>query len=285
MFKKIYVEITNICNLSCSFCPKTRRTPKMMTLFEFEEICKKLMGHTDYIYLHVMGEPLIHTELDKILSVAEKYGFKVCITTNGTLLSQKGELLLSYAHVIHKVSISVHSVEGNGMEIDGERYLRDAISFSERARDAGIYTVFRLWNLDTEEKTGANSQNGAVITRFHEHFNGEWVKRHNGYRMDKYIFLEFDGIFTWPVQSTAEPTDEGFCFGLGDQIGILADGTVVPCCLDGEGKIPLGNIFDSTLDEILSTERVQAMIEGFKKRKMTEDLCKTCTFARRFSPK
>ena len=71
-FRKVYLEISNICNLNCAFCPGTRRRQRFMTAEEFAAIAEKLRGAVQYLYLHVMGEPLLHPALPQILAAAEK---------------------------------------------------------------------------------------------------------------------------------------------------------------------------------------------------------------------
>lgn len=283
MYKRIYVEIGNLCNLRCSFCPPVKRAGRQMTVSEFHTICQKLKPFTNYLLLHVMGEPLLHPALDTLLSVADSYGFQVGITTNGTLLPAKGEMLLRHHPVIHRVSISLHSLEGNEASrfIMGT-YLQNCISFAKQAAGNGIYTVFRLWNLDSEQKAGANRDNALIEATLQEAFPGNWDKRYSGYRIAQNIFLEYAGIFTWPGESEAEETQEGRCHGAIDQLAVLADGTVVPCCLDSEGAIPLGNLFTQSMEEIVSSPRLITMCENFRKGKFTEALCKKCTYARRF---
>lgn len=278
---RAYVEIGNVCNLACSFCPGTRRAPRQMTEGEFRRVCEALAPYTDYLYLHVMGEPLLHGSLDRFLTVAEELGFRVCITTNGTLLDTRGELLLAHADAIHKVSVSLHSMEGNGAEALGA-YLDAVLDFSVRASEKGIYTVLRLWNLDADGRSGQNAENAAIEAHLRARFTGDWIARWNGFRLTENVFLEYAGIFTWPTESDAEAVDEGYCHGLLDQIAVLADGTVVPCCLDSEGEIALGNLFREPLGEILTGDRASAMREGFRCGRMIEPLCRTCTYARRF---
>lgn len=278
---RAYIEIGNVCNLACSFCPGTARTPRQMNETEFRSVCEALCPYTDYLYFHVMGEPLLHPYVGTFLSVAGEYGFRVCITTNGTLLNTEGNTLLEYAHVLHKVSVSLHSMEGNSCE-DYAHYLSDAIDFSRRASERGVYTVFRLWNLDTEERQGKNRANGLVEEYLRDAFPEEWTSRPYGYRLARNIFLEYAGIFTWPTESDADDIEDGYCHGLLDQIAVLADGTVVPCCLDAEGEIALGNIFSQSLDTILSSPRARKMCAGLECGKFVEPLCKKCTYARRF---
>ena len=282
MFQRIYVEIGNICNLHCSFCPSTTRVPRRMNAQEFDLVCKRVKGRAEQLFFHVMGEPLYHPQMCEFLDIDKKYGFKVCITTNGTLLPSHESELLSHADVIHRISISLHCMEGNGAENAIEKYLANIVSFVRKAAESGIYTVLRLWNLDSQEKNGANAKNEFIEETLRREFPNEWQKCWSGFRLAKGIFLEYAGIFTWPSESTADALEDGYCHGLVDQIAILSDGTVVPCCLDSEGVIALGNIFDSELDDILCSERVVRMREGFASGKMTEELCKKCTYARRF---
>ncbi len=282
-FERVYIEIGNICNLKCSFCPKTKRESRQMTLLEFEKNCEKLEGFTGYLYFHVMGEPLLHPELDGFLKIAKRHGFLVCITTNGTLLSSKGDVLTDNADAIHRVSISLHALEGNGINISNSKYLSSVIDFSKKFASLGKNTVFRLWNLDTDEKNGVNLQNDFVEKILHSEYPGEWEKRYSGYKIADRTFLEYDGIFTWPSESEAEPLKVGRCHALRSQIAILADGTVVPCCLDSEANIPLGNIYESTVLEILGGEHAVSMLEGFRKGRFVHPFCQKCTYARRFN--
>lgn len=281
LLNRAYVEIGNVCNLSCSFCPGTRRAKRQMTEEEYRRVLSELRPYTDYVYLHVMGEPLLHRLLDRFLAVAEEYGFRVCITTNGTLLRERGKILLAHSRVIHKVSVSLHSMEGNGREAE-EAYLDDVCSFAEQAAAPGCYTVLRLWNLDADGRHGENAENERIESYLRARFGNEWIARWNGYRLKERIFLEYAGIFTWPTESNAEDEEDGYCHGLLDQIAILADGSVVPCCLDSEGEIVLGNLYGQTLSEILASDRAERIRAGFRNGRMVEPLCKKCTYARRF---
>ena len=107
-FRKIYLEISNVCNLKCSFCPGTARTPKMMSEAEFRALMPKLRPWSDFLYFHLMGEPLLHPQLERFLQIAGEAGFRVILTTNGTLLERQKELLLA-SPGLHKVNISLHS--------------------------------------------------------------------------------------------------------------------------------------------------------------------------------
>lgn len=284
MFSRVYVEIGNICNLSCSFCSGTKRKAEQMPLSHFSLICRSLVGHTENLFLHVMGEPLLHPELPEMIDVAADFGMRVHITTNGTLLGDVGDALVDRAEKIARVSISLHAPEGNGDESRIDGYLDSVIGFAKRFSERGGYSVFRLWNLDGDAK-GKRSANGRIEDALRREYGGEWIKRYSGFRIGKNTFLEYDGAFVWPSESEADSVEIGTCHALRSQIAILVDGTVVPCCLDAEGLMPLGNILESPLEQILTSKRAGEMKRGFERGRLTETLCQKCTYARRFKPK
>ena len=282
---RVYIEITNVCNLACSFCPGTKRTPAFMTPEQFESVCRRIRPHTAEIYLHVMGEPLAHPALDRLLSIAKECDLTVNITTNGTLLGKRKELLLSHAKTIKKVSVSLHSLEGNEKQGSQDEYFDTVLNFSAEAAKRGIFTALRLWNLDSAERDGENSENGEILERIRRVYPEPWQRRYTGWRIGERVFVECAEIFTWPVESKAAPKECGRCHGLIDQTAVLVDGTVVPCCLDSEGEIALGNLYENELCEILSDRRAQKMREGLLHGRFTEPLCQKCTYANRFQNK
>ena len=273
-YSRVYLEITNICNRSCSFCPGTRRSPKVMTVEEFGKVIDKLVGITDYLYLHLMGEPLTHPELPTLLSLAREKGFKCAITTNGTLLSTRGEKILSSG--IYKVNISLHSFE-DGESEEHLAYLSEVAAFAERAAEAGILTVLRLWN-----KGGSDSLNDSTLAFLKDRLPGEWKWGTRGARIRHRLHLEYGDRFEWPSPDKEDGGESVFCYGLADHFGVLSDGTVVPCCLDSDGNIPLGNLHTDSIEDILSSERATKIREGFMRHTAVEDMCRRCGYARRF---
>ncbi len=272
--RKVYLEITNRCNLSCAFCPSTHRAPKSLTEAEFTTLAERVAPWAEYIYYHLMGEPTAHPLLPRFIEIAARLGLKSVITTNGTLLPRRGEKLISAAP--HKISISLHSFEANDFDIPFEDYVNACLEFTKKAADAGIITVLRLWNLDGRADGALNAKNEQILALMHVHFPTEWVQTRSGYRLASRVFLEWGEKFDWPDINGGVLSEVGFCYGLRDQIGVLADGTVVPCCLDRDGDVPLGNLFAAPLEEILATERARAIYDGFTRHKCTEALCKRC---------
>ena len=227
-----------------------------------------------------MGEPLCHPELGEFLELAEKYGFKVILTTNGTLLGERSQLLLS-KDAVRKINISLHAFEANDLRIPFAQYLESCLDFGVAAsRDSSKIVVYRLWNRGGEDKLNADILS-AVEARFGKIDLEKYDKR-RGLRLCERVFLEYGDKFDWPDLNAPDGGGELFCYGLRDQLGILSDGTVVPCCLDSEGDIALGNIFESELDVILSSKRATELYDGFSRRSAAEPLCRRCGYARRF---
>ena len=271
-FNKIYLEISNICNLSCAFCPGTKREPRAVSEAEMAYILPRIKPYTDYLYFHLMGEPLCHPKLQNFLKMAEDEGFKVIITTNGTLLGEMKDILLASGS-LHKVNISLHAFEANDLSVPFSDYLDACFDFG-RAAEGKKIVVYRLWN-----GGGDDALNGEILSAMEKYFPKPWVEDPRGVRIGQRVFLEYGDRFDWPGLDKSEDSGRMFCYGLRDQIGILADGSVVPCCLDHEGDITLGNIFESDLCGIITSDRARAIIDGFEHFKAAESLCRRCGYA------
>ena len=274
MYNKVYVEITNICNMNCSFCHGHNRELKRMTAEEFSSVLNKLTEQTKYIYYHLMGEPLTHPELPDFIKLAGERGYKSIITTNGTLLKSRGEQILAAG--LHKINISVHSFE-DALGDEHSSYICELAEFAKKAAAKGTIVVFRLWN-----KGFDGGKNDVTFGLLKDSISGDWAENTRGVRIRDRIYLEWGDRFEWPDSKAQIKGDKFFCYGLKDQFGILSDGTVVPCCLDSDGVINLGNIFHDDIEAVLSSERAKAIVEGFRQGKAAEDLCKRCGYAQRF---
>lgn len=272
-FRKIYLEISNVCNLNCAFCPGTGRAPRVMTAEEFSFLLPRLRPYTDYLYFHLMGEPLAHPQLETFLALAHESGFKVILTTNGTLLKKHREMLL-HSPGLHKVNVSLHAFEANDLAIPFEKYLDDCFSFGQAAAGEKL-VIYRLWN-----DGGMMAKNEEIVRTLKEYFPPLWIREPRGIRIGSKIYLHYAAKFDWPDLSAPEGNGAISCYGLKDQIGVLCDGTVVPCCLDHEGNIPLGNLFTRELSDILASPRAVAIREGFARGCASEELCRRCGFAR-----
>lgn len=270
MIDRCYIEITNTCNLDCHFCPKHQRKRRQLSAEEFDLLTDKVRGKVCFLYFHLMGEPLLHPLLPQFITMAREKGFKTVLTSNGTLLHRAMNLLDTLPH---KVQLSLHSHESNAR---GElsSYMEEVMNFTTQAAAKGTCVVLRLWN-----QGGMDKENELVMDYIAEYVPRPWKERPDGFRLCDNLYLEFDRKFEWPSANASSAKREVFCKALLKQIGVLSDGSLVPCCLDHNGDVVLGNLFHQSLEEILSSPRAQAMIEGFQHHTATEALCQNCESA------
>jgi len=211
-FKRIYIEITNICNLSCSFCSVDNRIKESVSTENFEEVLKKINDYTDYIYLHVKGEPLLHPKLLELLDLAYKYKKKVNITTNGTLLTDKVNILKHPA--VRQINISLHS------ENNKDDYLEDIHKSVEKLNNKII--VLRYWTIDNEKSTD-------IVDKVLNYYNLSNSSEEKHIKLRDNLYLDEQEEFVWPSLNNDYYNEKGTCYALKDQLAILVDGTVVPC--------------------------------------------------------
>lgn len=290
-FKKIYIEITSVCNLACHFCPPTERQARFIKPETFEQMLDKIDPHTNHIYLHVKGEPLLHPKIDLLLDAAHERGFKVNITTNGTLIAKNRHKLLGKP-AVRQMNFSLHSFDGHAGSTDRDGYLSEILSFIRAAKQDDvsrkILFSFRLWNLTEDNMTNAaRSRNRETLELLEREYGLEYrieekVERGKGLKVAENVYLNQDHEFQWPSLTAPEDDGKGFCHALRSHAAILVDGTVVPCCLDGEGVIKLGNVLEQNFSDIVEGERANALVDGFSRREAVEELCRRCGYRTRF---
>lgn len=286
-FKKMYIEITSVCNLACSFCPPTSRKANIIKLDAFNNILDQIKPHTKYIYLHVKGEPLLHPRVDQLLDAAHAKGFKVNITTNGTLIQKNRHKLLGKP-ALRQMNFSLHSFDGHEGSTNREQYLSTILDFAKEAAEQGVIISFRLWNLQRENATNEDKRrNQETLEILEKEFNLDYkieekVVPGSGIKIADRIYINQDHEFQWPSLLAPEDDGKGFCHALRSQAAILVDGTVVPCCLDGEGVINLGNINNTPFSEIIEGERANNLYDGFTRREAVEEMCRKCGYRQRF---
>ncbi len=281
MFKKIYIEITNICNLKCKFCPETNRKKEFMNVGNFEEVIKKVHKHTNLVCLHVKGEPLLHPNLECILKILEKYNLKANITTNGTLMKEKLEIL-KYSKAVRQINFSIHSIMQNDKL--NKQYLQDVFDSVEQLNN--IIVSYRLWNLQTIKENDINNE---IIEEIEKYYNIQNLKQelmqNEFIKVKENVFINQDTEFVWPNIDNENIIEKGRCLALKEQTAILVDGTIVPCCLDNNGDIPLGNILQESLENILNKSKTLSIKKNFENGIITCNLCKTCGFLKRLEDK
>ena len=286
-FKKVYIEITSVCNLACSFCPPTQRAKGLIKVEQFNHILDEIRPHTKYIYLHVKGEPLLHPRIHELLDAAHEKGFRVNITTNGTLITKQRPKIIGKP-AIRQMNFSLHSFDGHEGSENREKYLGDILDFVKDEQNKNIIFSFRLWNLQRENQTDIDRRkNAETLEILEKEFDlpfkiEERVQPGKGIKIAPNVYLNQDHEFRWP--SLLEKADEGkgFCHALRTHAAILVDGSVVPCCLDGEGVINLGNVHDQKFGDIVESDRANNLIDGFSRREAVEELCKKCGFRQKF---
>ncbi len=261
-FKKIYIEITNKCNFNCPFCSQDNLKKADMSVTNFEHILNEIKTYTNYIYLHVKGEPLLHPHLKDIVLLCQKYHFKVNITTNGSLLEKQYEVLKNPC--IHQINISLQAYNDDAIP-------QKIVNICDKLSNNTII-VYRFWALNNLKLSKENEKvYQMIINHYHSHTN----------KLAKNIFVEQKELFDWPSLDSKNYND-GFCMGTKTHIAILVDGTVVPCCLDSKGIVNLGNIFTTKLSDILTSKKFNNIYNYFQNNKCSEELCKHCTYKNRF---
>lgn len=271
-FNKIYVEITNICNLNCSFCSKDNRKPTELTLEQFETILKKIKNYTKTIYLHIKGESLIHSNFENILDLTKQYDFNVKITTNGTLLKERYHILKKYNN-IKQINISLHS------ENNKENYFDEVFKYATLLSEE-IPIVYRIWNLNNF-KLNKLSTNIVDKIIYYYKLNSKIkinILNNKNIKIQNNIYLDKDNQFIWPTNTNKSNNFIGSCLGTKTHIGILSNGDVVPCCLDSNALLKLGNIFVDDLNDIINSQIFYNINNGFKNNKLNYPLCQNCNF-------
>lgn len=270
-FKKIYIEITNVCNLSCPFCSSAKRNKQFMSTKCFAHILDEIKPFCDYIYLHVLGEPLLHPDFATFLQLARQKGFYVNITSNATLLAQRFDNIKTY---VRQLNMSLHA------DLNGQfpHYLKDCLSYGDRLAESGVFISYRFWN-QKQQRLDIHSQQ--MLREIAAHYAVS-VRSQKKQKLAERRFLHMEEPFTWPSLSQPLIGYSGTCYGLRHQCAILCDGSVVPCCLDAQGSCRLGNIFQESFGDILNKDLTKAVRSGFQQGKAVAPLCQHCSYRLRF---
>ena len=285
-FHRVHVEITNICGLACSFCPPKLQPTKTMSLEFFEKVLSELKPYTKSLALHVMGDPLTLSNLENYLELAYQAGFEVELTTSGYYL-KKNPFTTLFHPAVRQLNISLNAYNKNDSNLSFESYMQGVLEVCDKKLQnyPKPFINLRVWNLD--EKCSELSFNEQLFGVLQEHFEIKisleevLTCKTKSIRLGSKILLNFDSYFEWPSLNSSHESHAS-CYGLRSHIGILANGVVVPCCLDGEGVINLGDLHGSSLKEILNSRRAKAMLEGFANGKAVEELCVKCSYKDRF---
>lgn len=275
-FKRMYIEITNQCNLTCSFCSPMIRKKEFMELEFFEHVLKQVRPYVEHLYLHVKGEPLLHPAIAQILDDCADFGFFVNLTTNGVLLPEKFEMLLTKP-ALRQINVSLQSYAAQSLTASKQTI--NALLACCKSLSEHCFCILRLWNNSIQYV----EMNQFLVQSISKHFNVTIpTPLLRSFCLGEHIFLSREQEFEWPNLNLPYQTDVGYCHGLRDMLAILVDGTIVPCCLDADGVISLGNLHDSDFESILQSARAQTMYQGMMRLRLTEPLCQRCSYRIRF---
>ena len=302
----VYIEITNVCNLNCSFCPCGKGSsdnPQGKRDFMSSELFERCIAESatvaENVYFHVLGEPTLHPGFGLFLKKLESTTLKLNLTTNGTTIARTGKLILA-SPAVRQVNFSSHAYAELTPEI-ASRHLQDVLDFCKlaNAERPDLYINLRLWNVGDDT---SDTWNRIMISKVNEAFGNassgaeprqqisleHFCSRHKSFPVIGKIYLHQDSRFEWPELDERQKTSDernttGTCRALDTHVAILHDGRVVACCLDHSGQITLGKITDQSLAEILESPAAKSLREGFEKHELRHPLCQSCTFCKRFS--
>ncbi|WP_164499647.1 radical SAM/SPASM domain-containing protein [Helicobacter pylori] len=276
-FKKIYIELSDICGLQCSFCPNPKNIRGVMPLELFEKVCKEAAPLTPIITFHVLGDPCKLKNLNHYLNAAKRFSLKVDLVTSGAYL-HNFETLLQDA--IYQISISLDAGLDNHNKLNQHRYIQKILEFC-RYKCEKNSEVFL--NLRIQDSTLDKHQN--LIKPFLESFECvslETLKSQGRARLFKKSFLNIQKTFKWPNLNAQNPLNQEskipYCYGLIKQIAILSNGVVVPCCMDTQAHINLGDLNHTPLKDILNSQKAMAIKTHFLKGEALEPLCQNCSY-------
>lgn len=276
-FKKIYIELSDICGLKCEFCPSQKARRGVLSLQDFEKIAMQICERAEIFTFHLLGDPLILDNLEQFLSIAKAYKMRLEITTSGFYLNEENQNLLLEFENIHQINISLASFFSQ-KKLDLNAYLKPILKLCERhfERKNSSFINLRLWNFNADFK--APKENEAIYQILRQNFKEEFDFKAPKIRLQRHIILHQARRFTWPSLDASFISKKGFCYALKEQVGILSDGTLVPCCLDSGGAINLGNVLENSFQNLLETKKFLDLKQGFERGERLENLCQRCEF-------
>ncbi|SFV70534.1 hypothetical protein MNB_SV-13-1321 [hydrothermal vent metagenome] len=258
-----------------------------MSLELFESTIEQAKKFTSEIACHVVGDPLTLSNLKEYLNIIHKYKMRAMLTTSGYFMKKH-----SYDTLFHpcvkQINVSLNAFNKNDTSFTFEQYMKPILDFCQEKvrRKEESFINLRMWNLD--EVMSEKKFNLELFKKLNSEFNVNIEldklnpKEKKNIRLDYKVLLHFDNYFEWPSLNNKN-YGHGTCQGLSSHIGILADGKVIPCCLDNDAIMELGDLRNESLETILYGEKATSMIEGFKKGICLEELCLKCSYKKRFN--
>ena len=269
MLKRVYLEITNACNLDCPFCTNEKGN-KFLSLKEIEDCIVQIKKFCDYIYLHILGEPTLHPNFNEVLNILDKHNMNLQLVTNGTLLYKYKDILNHKC--IRKLSISLHSINNINISDNYFHTINELISNNiDKSIELRFYDRNSLANNLKE-----------YLQYLINKYNFDITSKNNSYKLKENVYVYFEEFFKWPNINDQVISSYGTCHGAIDMIAINSNLDVTICCLDPKAYNCIGNLKNTSLSDILNSEMYLSYINDFKSRKINSDFCKRCSYRLRF---
>lgn len=278
-FKRIYIELSDICGLKCDFCPSKKGVRGIMSVQNFSLLLPQIRDKAKLFSFHILGDPLWVENLKEYVDLAKENMMKLEITTSGFYLSAKNQALLLESENIRQINISLMAFLSQ-RKVGLKEYFEPIFELCEQhfSRKCKSFINLRLWNLSSNFT--APSENFEVYEFLEQYFETKIDVKLKQNRLQRHILLHQAKLFKWASLENGFLQNTGTCHALKEQIGILSDGSLVPCCFDTKADIFLGNVFEKDFNELLNSKRLKAMKEGFKQNRRIEALCQRCEFMR-----
>lgn len=308
--REAFLEITSRCNFRCRFCvhPQMRRPKMDMDAND----AKRLIGQIaesfaiDHLSLHLYGEPLLHDRVNELARYATQNRLNVNLTTNGAMLT-KTKLKAFLDDNVWRIVLSIqHDEKDFGTRRAGKRWTAQSyfghiaklVQFfiDYKSRHADCPTRLEIHYLLTGDiKPGVQLiENDADVAkvlnwwgkRLPDHFKPESnpnpiEDQESGYRIqfgrDAYIRFKPAISFGNAVGEAApDQCDNGYCFFPDSVLCILSDGNLVPCCIDFEGEMKMGNALESDIVTVWNGSRAREIRAAFERGEAPTDRCRQC---------
>lgn len=269
MLKRVYLEITNSCNLDCPFCTNEKGS-NFLSIKEIENYIVQIKEYCNYIYLHVLGEPTIHPNFDEILDILDRNDMNLQLVTNGTLLNRHPEL--TKHKCLRKLSISIHSI--NNINVN-DVYFETINKLIESDKQYKLELRFY-------DKSNLSKQLNDYLSYLKQRYIFETTTKNNSFKLKENTYVYFEELFNWPNINDEFISNIGTCHGAIDMIAINSKSDVTICCLDPKAFNRIGNLKQNSLKEILESQKYLNYINDFKNNTITSELCQKCSYRLRF---
>lgn len=267
MLKRVYLEITNSCNLDCPFC-SYEKGHRFLTLKEIEDTIVQIKPFCNYIYLHILGEPLLHPDFESILQLLDKYDFNLQLVSNGTLLTKYPDI---FTHpCLRKLSISMHANADKDQEFFA--MINKLIAIKNRKILELRFYDYQNLNLNLKN----------YLENLLERYEITLDNKTNSYKIDENTYIYFQDLFNWPSLDNSFISDTGTCRAARDMIAITSDLKVTICCLDPNAYNYIGDLRKESLKAILNSDKYKQYISDMQNHKLKSALCQRCSYRLRF---